>query len=90
MDRAYTLAEQWATDPERMACLLKQNMTDEHWQRITASISRQIAAIGDDLLSHEQCLRSLLIEANELNGVITELVFLPIAVRMVEQMAEAA
>lgn len=85
--RAYALAEQWAADPERLAALLRQNITDAQWLRLAAALSRQMALLADGSITHEFCLRRLLIEANEINGLVIELVLLPIAEQLVAKEA---
>lgn len=78
------MAESWAKDPQRLSALLYENMHTEDWGRICESLAKQIVAITDNS-SHEKCLRNLLVEANTISGVIIELVFLPIAEKMVQQ-----
>lgn len=82
--RAYAMAESWAKNPERLSALLYENMTTEDWDRICESIAKQIVAIADNS-PHEQCLRSLLVEANVISGIVIESVFLPIAEGMAAQ-----
>lgn len=83
-DRAYAMAESLAKDPERLFELLGNEMTDEHWMRICVAIAKQITAIGNDSTTHTQCLRALLIEADEISGVIIEEVMLPITTELIK------
>ena len=81
--RAYNMAESWAKDPQRLFELLGDEMTDEQWMRICVAIAKQITALGDEHTTHEQCLRDLMVQANEISGVIIELLFLPITKELV-------
>lgn len=82
--QAFNMAEAWAKDPERLFELLGHEMTDEQWMRVCVAIANQITAIGDETTTHEQCLRALLIEADEISGVIIEEVMLPITTELIK------
>jgi len=82
--QAFNMAEAWAKDPERLFELLGNEMTDEQWMRICVAIAKQITAIGDEKTTHEQCLRDLMVQADEISGVIIELLFLPITTELIK------
>lgn len=83
-DRAYDMAEAWANDPERLAGLLKQNMTDEQFAGICAHLAACFVALTDDS-THEKANRKQLIEIALMHGEIVELIFLPVAEKLVRQ-----
>lgn len=94
-DRAMSMAESWANDPERLAGLMTENMTTEQYAVICGHLAKCFVALTNDSSSREACKLELLIQIGHIHAEVVENIFLPVAEKLVhidamESLYEAA
>lgn len=90
--RALHLAEQWANEPDRLAGLLRESMSLEQWETIALHLSRCFVALTAPSMTREACKLELLIQVGHIHAEVTENIFEPLALRMINasELLEAA
>jgi len=84
-ERATKMAQMWATDPERLANLLMNEMTTEEWSEICQWLAKSIKANIDDSVTAEFAKREYAISVGMITGIVVERVFQPVAEAMVRR-----
>lgn len=82
-DRAYTMAESWANDPERLYAMLSCRILPEELKQICGHLSEAFTALTDFTVSNERTVREASNAIGMIHGVIVELLLLPTAEKLV-------
>ena len=78
-DRAYAMAESWATDKERISAILTANMQPAEFAEICGYLADAFASVGDECVSIERSMRDCFTAMSMIRGIVVERVMLPIA-----------
>lgn len=84
-ERAYEMAAAWANDHERLAGLLRENITPEQWADFCERLAVGFAAYTCERMSREATLRECQNAVMHIHALVVEQVFLPIAEKLVAQ-----
>ena len=83
-DRAYSMAESWANDQDRLYSMLATRITrPEEFKQICGHLATAFSALTDFKVSHESTSRESLVAIGMIHGVIVERLLLPTAEQIV-------
>lgn len=81
-ERAYSMAELWATDKERLAAMLTAKMQPAEFAEICGYLADAFASVVDECVSMERSSRDCFTAISMIRGVVVERVMLPDAERL--------